>query len=123
MKRPGAAFALALVSSILSPILVFIELSALFFAGMVTYEPTNSLVVKASSIAVVVLIGLLALALPLIAITTGRRARAASRSMATGGSGLATAALVIGVIVTAGVLVAQVYFVLMVFGSCSLDGC
>ena len=43
--------------------------------------------------------------------------------MATGGSGLATAALVIGVIVTAGVLVAQVYFVLMVFGSCSPDGC
>ena len=123
MKRPVTSFILALVSLILSPILVVLELSALFFAGMVIYEPANSTVVKVLSAMVVIIIGLVALALPLLAIMSGRKARAASRTAQTGGTGLATASLVIAGIVTAGVVAAQVYYVLMAFGSCSLEGC
>ncbi len=109
MKRPGIAFALALASLILSPILIFIEMVAVLGAAMITYEPANPFVVKALSVAVVVLIALVALALPVLAIISGRRARAASRLTGTGGSGLATAAVVVGVVVVGFVLAAQVY--------------
>lgn len=123
MKRPVTAIILALVSLILSPILVFAEFTALFAAAMITYEPANPGWIKALSLAFVIVIAILALALPVIAITVGSKARAASRVTATDGSGLATAAVVIGVIVTAGVVAAQVYFALMVAGSCSLERC
>lgn len=123
VKRPVTAFVLALVSVILSPVLFIFELSALFFAGMVTYEPANSIIVKILSIALVIVIGLLALIVPVIALILGIRARAAAKTGSTGGGGLATAAAVIAGIVTAGVLAGQVYLILMVVGSCSLEGC
>lgn len=123
MKQPATSFVLALVSVVLSPILIFIQFTSWIFAAMVTYEPANSLVVKVLSVAVVVLVGLVAFAVPVMAVITGIRARSASRAMATGGSGLATAGAVIGVIVTVGVLAAQVYMVLMAVGPCSLEGC
>ena len=108
MKRPATAFVLAVVSLILCPILVFIEFTALFGAGMIAYEPANPVWIKALAFVFVGLVGLLALALPVVVIRLGRRARAASRSTGTDGSGLATAAVVIGVIVTVGVLAVQV---------------
>lgn len=123
MKRPGTAFVLALVSLILCPILVFIEFIALFGAAVIANEPTNAVWVKALSFAVVGLVALLALALPVVAISSGGRARSAARSTGTDGSGLATAAVVIGVFVTGGVLAAQVYMAFMAFGACGLDGC
>ena len=108
MKRPAAAFVLGVVSLILCPILVFIEFTALFGAGMIAYEPANPVWIKALAFVFVVLVGLLALALPVVVIRLGRRARAASRSTGEDASGLATAAVVIGVIVTVGVLAVQV---------------
>ncbi|MDA3022113.1 MAG: hypothetical protein O2943_05535 [Actinomycetota bacterium] len=123
MKRPVTSFVLALVSVILSPILIFIEYTALFLAAMITYEPSNPPVVKVLSIAVVVAIALVALVIPVIALRAGIRARSAAKSTQTKGAGLATAAVVIAGLVTVGVLAAQVYVLLMSFGSCSLDGC
>ena len=123
MRRPGAAFALAVVSLILCPILLVIELSALFFAGMVAYEPSNPILVKILVIALVILIGLVTVAIPVVALSVGMRARSAARSTPDGGSGLATAGVVISAIVTVGVLGAQAYYLLMVFGNCGLDGC
>jgi hypothetical protein len=109
MRRPGTAFALALVSLILCPILAFIEFTALFGAAMIANESANPVWSKVLAFVFVALIALLALALPVVAIILGRRARAASRSTGTGSSGLAMAAVVIGVVVTVGVLAAQVY--------------
>lgn len=108
MKRPATAFVLAVVSLIVCPILIFIEFTALVGAGMIAYEPANPVWIKALVFVFVGLVGLLALALPVVVIRLGRRARAASRSTGTDGSGLATAAVVIGVIVTVGVLAFQV---------------
>lgn len=123
MRRPATAFVLAVVSVILSPILLMVEFTALLFAAMVTYEPANSLVVKVLSVALVVAIGLVVVIIPVIALTTGVRARAAVKAASSGGGGLATAAIVIAGIVTVGVLAGQVYLILMAVGSCSLDGC
>lgn len=116
MNRPGVSFVLALLSIILSPILVFIEFTAWFGAAMISYEPANALWTKILSFAFVGLIALLALALPVLAIRSGRRARAAAKLAGAGGSGLATSAVVIGVVVVAGVLAAQVNFLFAAFG-------
>ena len=123
MKRPVTSFVLALVSLILCPILLVLELSALLFAGMVTYEPSNPVVVKVLVVAIVVVIAIITVALPVIALRMAIRARSAAKSMQEGGSGLATAAVVISAIVTLGVLAGQVYYGVMVFGNCGLDGC
>lgn len=123
MKRPVTAFVLALVSVVLSPILFIVELSSLFFAGMVGAEPSNPLVIKALAVALVVAIGLLAWAVAVLPLVMGSRARSASKSMSAHGSGLATAAMVIAGIVMAGVFASQVYLILMVVGECSLEGC
>lgn len=123
MKRPLTPFLLAVASTILSPLLVVVELIALMLAAMIIYEPNNSLVVKALSVAVVVVLGLLALTPPVIALITGTRARAAARSVPTNDSGLGTAAVAIAVVVTACVVVAQIYLILFAAGVCSLEGC
>lgn len=123
MKNPVVSFILALASVILAPILIFIEFTALFFAAMVTYEPANPLWIKIISVVVVILIGLLTLSVPVLAVIMGIRARATAKLVPTKGDGLATAAIVIAGIVSAGVLVAQAYLILMVFGQCSLEGC
>ena len=123
VKRPGTAFVLALVGVFVAPILVIFELSALFLAGMIVAEPTNALIVKILAVTLVVLIAVVAVAIPLIALILGSRARAAARATQGSSTGLATAAMVIAAIVTAGVLVAQIYYILMVVGSCSLEGC
>jgi hypothetical protein len=123
VKRPVTSFVLALVTVFLSPIVIFIEFTALFGAGMITYEPANPLWVKIISVVVVILIGLFALAVPALAVILGIKARAIAKSTPTKGAGLATAAVVIAGIVTAGVFVFQVFVILTVLGECSLDGC
>lgn len=121
--RPTSAFVVALVSAVLCPILIMVEFTALFFAAMVNAEAANSTFVKALTVAIVIVIGLIALAVPIVALVLGARARAASKTMPVPRAGLATAALVIAGIVTAGVAAAQVYMILMAAGSCSLEGC
>jgi len=116
MKRPSTAFVLALVSLILCPILVFVEFTAWFGAAMIAYESANPVWAKVLAFLLVALIALLAFALPLLAIRSGRKARAAASASGAGGSGLATAAVVIGVIVAAGVLLFQVYALISTFG-------
>lgn len=81
------------------------------------------MVVKALAVAIVNLIGLLTVFVPVIALILGLKARVASKAMSTGGSGLATAAVVIAACVTAGAVAAQVYMVFTAAGACSLEGC
>lgn len=116
IKRPGTAFVLALVSLVLTPILLFVEFTAWFWAAMIAYESANPVWAKVLAFAIVALIALLAFALPLVAIRSGRKARAAASASGAGGSGLATAAVVIGAIVAAGVLLFQVYALISSFG-------
>jgi len=116
MKRPVTAMVLAVASLILCPILVFIEFTAWFGAAMIAYEPANPVWVKVLAFAFVGLVALLAFALPVLAITSGRKARAATRSAGMGGSVLATAAVVMGVIAIIAVLAAQGYFLVLSFG-------
>jgi len=113
----------ALVSVFVSPVMVVIEFFALMILARAIYGPQYSLMAKAVAVAVLVALGLIALALPVTAVITGTRARAASRSTPTQKSGVATAAVVIGAIVTAGIAVAQVYLALLGTGVCGLDGC
>lgn len=123
MKRPVTSFVLALVSLVVSPLLVFFELTALLLAGMVIYEPANATVLKVLSVVVVIAIGLIALAVPVLAFVMGSKTRVASKMTPIPRAGLATAAMVIAGIVIVGVLLTQVYIILMVLGVCSFDGC
>ena len=68
------------------------------------------------SVVVLILIGLLVLAVPVRAGTMGIKSRAAAESLPTKGAGLATVSVVIAGIVTAGVVVGQVYLILTAFG-------
>jgi len=123
MKRPVAPFVLAVVSLILAPILVWIEFIALFLSGMVVAEPSNDAWVKVLAVVVVVVLGVITVALPVTALVKARKARARATRNPESGSGLAMAALVIAGLATLGVVAAQIYILLMVFGACSLEGC
>ena len=115
MKRPVASFIVALVSVFLAPILIFIEFTALFGAAMITYEPANPLWVKIIAVAVVILIALLAVAVPVLAVFMGMKARTVAKSTPTKGAGLATAAIVIAGIVAAFVVAFQLFTILTSF--------
>ncbi len=123
MKRPGAALSLALVSVIVSPLVTAVEFIGLMILARAIYGPEYSLVAKALSVTVLVTLGLLALAVPVIAGVLGARVRIKSRAAGTWGSGLGTSAVVVAGIVTIGVAVAQVYLILLGTGICDLDGC
>jgi hypothetical protein len=123
MKRPVTSFVFALVTVFLSPIVIFIEFTALFGAGMIAYEDANPIWVKIIAVVVVILIGLVAVAVPALVLLMGIKARAAAKSTPTKGVGLATAAIVIAGIVTAGVAAFQVFVLLSVLGECIFDGC
>lgn len=91
---------------------------------MLQFHLDASTVIQAArQVAALVTLGLLALALPVIAGVLGARARAELRVAGTGGSGLGTSAVVIAGIVIIGVVVAQVYVILLGTGICELDGC
>lgn len=123
MKRPVTSFVLALVSLVVSPIVVYFEVVALLLAGMIIYEPANATVLKVLSVVVAIAIGLIALIVPVLAFVIGSKVRAASKAAPIPRAGLATAAMVIAGIVIAGVVLAQVYLILMVAGVCSFEGC
>ncbi|NQW73126.1 MAG: hypothetical protein HQ453_10380 [Actinobacteria bacterium] len=125
MTTSTKSLLLALVSVVVSPSLVWIELVALLFADMVTYEPENPLWVKVAAVVAVVFIAALALALPVAALVAGKRASSSSASSenVAAGARKALASQVIAIVVIAFVIAAQVYFILMAAGACSLDGC
>ena len=115
MKRPVTSFVFALVTVVLTPIVMFIEFTALFGAGMIAYEDANPLWVKIIAVAVVILIALLALAVPVLAVFMGMKARTVAKSTPTKGAGLATAAIVIAGIVAAFVVAFQLFTILTSF--------
>ena len=123
MRRPIAGLVLALLSLILCPGLLFIEMTALLFSDMVMNEPTNSVLVKGLSVVVVVAIACVAIALPAAALIVATRARSAAKETQTSGADVALSAVVIAGIVMAGVVVFQIYLILMASGFCSLEGC
>lgn len=123
MGRPVRSFVLAIVSLILCPVLIFVEVVAFMIAAMVTYEPANSLPVKIGSVVVVILLGVIALTLPSVSIVWANRARMVTTTEGAERSGLAIASLVIGGVVLAGVVIAQIYLILWLGGVCSLEGC
>lgn len=123
VKRPVTSFVLALVSLVVSPILVYFEVIVLLLSGMIIYEPANATVLKVLSVVVTIAIGLTTLVIPVLAAFIGSKVRTASKAAPIPRAGLATAALVISGIVIAGVVLIQVYLILMVFGTCSFEGC
>ncbi|MBU6278852.1 MAG: hypothetical protein KGN78_06360 [Actinomycetales bacterium] len=123
MNRPTTALVLALVSFLLCPGLLFIEMTALLFSDLVINEPSNSGLVKALTVVMVIAIACVAIALPVVSLVVGARARSAAKVSQASGADVALAALVIAGFVMAGVVAFQVYLLLMVFGACSLEGC
>jgi hypothetical protein len=119
------ALVLAVVCVILCPILIYIEMIAFVGVAFITYEPGNPILVKAAAVVVLVLIAAVALALPVIALVMGGRARNGNRASETVvvGASRARAAQIIAGVVLAGVALVQIYFVLWGAGVCSLDGC
>ncbi|MGA1145551.1 MAG: hypothetical protein ACO3YU_00965 [Candidatus Nanopelagicales bacterium] len=104
---------------------MFIEVVALMLAGMITYEPSNPVLIKVASVVAVLLIGAVAVALPVIALVMAMRARNLIRASETvvAGASTALAAQVIAGVVVAGVVIVQIFLVLWAAGLCSLDGC
>jgi len=123
VKRPITALVLALVSFILCPGLLFMEMTALLFSDMVINEPSNSGLVKAMTVVVAIAIACVAIALPVVTLVVGVRARSAAKVAQASGADVALAAVVIAGIALAGVVMFQVYVMLMIAGYCSLEGC
>ena len=125
MTLSARALILTLISVIACPLLCFVEVVAFMLAAMITNEPTNPLLIKVASVLAVILIGGIALALPVGAILIGQRVRNRISSGDTSGTGarMALISQVIAGVVGAGVVFVQVYLVLWGAGVCSLDGC
>ena len=119
------AVVLTLISALVCPPLLFVEVVAFMLAGMITYEPGNPLLVKVASVALVVLIGSVCLALPVAAMSIGQRARHRSSSgdASSKGARVALTSAVISAVIAAGVVFVQVFLGLWSVGVCSLDGC
>jgi hypothetical protein len=101
------AWIFSIIGIVTTPVLLFFELVMWFLAAMIGAEPSNTDVVRVLFVMIVVAIALAALVCPLIAIFSQR----------------ATGPLVIAGITLAGWLVAQLFFVGMAVGVCSLEGC
>jgi len=125
MALSTKALVVAVIAVIVCPILIYVELVAFLLADMITYEPGNPWFVKVGSVIALVLIGAAALALPVIALVLGTRAKRRIRLSETvvAGSGTAIAAQVIAGVVLTGVVLVQMYLTLWSQGVCSLDGC
>lgn len=101
------ALVLAIVSIFVTPVVLWVQTIALLLADMIVYEPSNPGWVKALAVIVVVVLGVAGLALPLWAFVSNKRV--ASR-------------------VIAGVMMglwglAQLFYLGLVFGVCSFEGC
>jgi hypothetical protein len=125
MATSTKAFVVALISVIVCPLLLFIELMAFTFVAMIIYEPSNPVFIKIIADIVVILIGAGTAALPVTAFIMGRRARNAIGSHDTpiAGSSKALAAQVIAGVLLVGVVLVQIFVILWAAGVCSLDGC
>jgi len=102
-----ASLVLAIVSLLVTPVVLWVQTIALLLADMITYEPSNPVWVKVLAVVVVIALGVGALLLPLFAFLSN--ARVASRVIA--GVALGVWGL------------AQLFFIGLVFGVCSFEGC
>ena len=125
MTLSTRALIVTLISVIACPLLCFVEVVAFMLAAMITNEPTNPLLIKVASVLAVIVLGCVALALPVGAFLLGQRARNRISSDETRGAsaGMSLTSQVIAGVVAAGVAFVQVYLVLWGAGVCSLDGC
>jgi hypothetical protein len=106
-RSETVAMVLALAGLIITPVLLFIEVSGLFLVGMILAEPSNSVATKALAVGAMVILALLALVLPLMAFTSN--SRILSRVLA--GVSLA------------GWVLAQLFIIGIFLGLCSFEGC
>jgi len=125
MATSTRAFVVALISVIVCPLLLYVEVVAFLLAAMIIYEPSNPLLIKIASVVAVILICAVAVALPVTAFVMGKRARNLIRLSDTpiAGASKALAAQVISGVVFAGVVIVQIFLILWAAGVCSLDGC
>ena len=125
METSTKAFVVALISVIVCPLLLFIEVVALMLASMIIYEPSNPVLIKVASVIVVVLIGAVTVVLPVMAFFMGKRARDFIKSSDTpnAGASKATAAQVIAGVVLAVAVFVQIFMIFWAAGVCSFDGC
>ena len=125
MATSSKAFVIALISVIICPLFLYIEVVAFLLADMITYEQGNPLIIKIASVVVVILICAVAVALPVTAFIMGKRARNFIRLSDTplAGASKALDAQVIAGVVFAGAIIAQIFLILWAAGVCSLDGC
>jgi len=125
MATSTKAFVVALISVIVCPILLFIEVVALMLASMIIYEPSNPVLIKVASVVVVILIGAVTVVLPAMSFFMGKRARNLIKSSDTpmAGASKALAAQVIAGVVLAVAVIVQIFMIFWAAGVCSLDGC
>ena len=118
------ALVVTLISVIVCIFLPNIEVVTFMLAAMITYEPGNPLLIKVASVVAVILIGAVALALPVTAFFMGKSARNLIRTSDTliAGESKALAAEAIAGVVVAGVVIVQIYLVSWAAGVCSLEG-
>ncbi len=125
MSTSTKALVLAIVSVLACPVLLFIEVVALMGSAMIIYEQSNPPLVKVIAVVVVFLIGAVAVALPVVALIMGGRARKVvmTPDAPMAGSSKALVAQVIAGLVLAGAVLVQIFVILWSAGVCSLDGC
>jgi hypothetical protein len=125
MATSTKALVVALISLILCPFLLYFEMVAFLLAAMIIYEPSNPVLIKIACVVVVILIGAVTVALPVVAFVMAKRERVFIRSSDTpiAGGSKALTAQVIAVVVAAGIVSTQIFLILWAAGVCSLDGC
>jgi hypothetical protein len=111
MATLNKAFVVALISVIVSPFLLFIEIVALMLADMIIVEPSNHLFIKIIALVVVILICAVTVVLPIIAFLMGKRARDSIKSSNTPmvGASKALATQVIAGVVLAVIVIVQIF--------------
>ncbi len=101
------ALVLSIVSLVTTPVVLWGQTIALLLADMIVYEPSNPGWVKAVAVMVVVVLGVAGLLLPLWAFISNKKV--ASRVIA-------------GVVMALWGLV-QLFYLGLLFGVCSFEGC
>jgi hypothetical protein len=92
---------------------------------MIVYEPSNPVWIEIVFVLIVILIGALAIAIPVTSFLMGKRARRVitTSDVPVAGARRAVASQVISAIVFVICVGVEIFLVLLSAGVCSLDGC
>lgn len=125
MASSTKALVVSLIGALVSPFLLFFQVVFLLGASMIVYEPSNPVWIEIIFVLIVILIGALAIALPVTSFTMGKRARSVipTSDVPVARAGQAMASQVISAIVFLLCAGVEIYLVLLSLGVCSLDGC